>query len=209
MIIAIDGTLASGKGTLAKRLAGRFNLPAMDTGALYRAAGVLALREGADLDDEEACATLAEIIDLSEFDDADLRTAEAGQAASKVAALPEVREALFKLQRDFALQEGGAVLDGRDIGTVVAPEAHIKFWVDAAVEERARRRCLELEAAGRPIAYDEMVRELKERDTRDRNREMAPMLPAEDAKIIDTTEMTPDEVFEVALGYIAELTSTN
>ena len=209
MIIAIDGTLASGKGTLAKRLAGRFNLPAMDTGALYRAAGVLALREGADLDDEEACATLAEIIDLSEFDDADLRTAEAGQAASKVAALPEVREALFKLQRDFALQQGGAVLDGRDIGTVVAPEADVKFWVDAAVEERARRRCLELEAAGRPIAYDEMVRELKERDTRDRNREMAPMLPAEDAKIIDTTEMTPDEVFEVALAHIAELTSKN
>ncbi len=202
MIIAIDGTLASGKGTLAKRLAAHFSLPHMDTGALYRATGVSALREGVALDDEQTCAALASKLDLSLFKDVELRTAEAGQAASKVAVLPKVREALFDLQRSFAFQDGGAVLDGRDIGTVVCPEAPFKFWVDASVEERASRRCLELEKTGRPITHENMVRELKERDERDKGRANAPMKAADDALQIDTTNLTPDQVFDLALEHI-------
>lgn len=205
MIIAIDGTLASGKGTLAKRLAKHFGLPHMDTGALYRGVGVAALRAGADLKDAEACAALAAKLDLSAFEDAELRTAEAGQAASKVSALSPVREALFRLQRDFAFQPGGAVLDGRDIGTVVAPEADVKFWVDAAIEVRARRRCAELEAAGKPISFETMLAELKERDERDRNRASAPMKPADDAFHIDTTALDPDNVLAFALAHIADM----
>ncbi len=201
MIIAIDGTLASGKGTLAKKLAVHFGLPHMDTGALYRATGVAATLAGVDLSDEDACAEIASKLDLSLYPDADLRTAEAGQAASKVAALPKVRQALFDLQRGFAQQEGGAVLDGRDIGTVVCPEADIKFWVDASVEERARRRCLELEKAGKPISLEDMTAELKERDIRDKTRAVAPMKPADDALQLDTTDMGPAAVFDAAIEF--------
>ncbi len=204
MIIAIDGTLASGKGTLAKRLAVHFGLPHMDTGALYRATGLAASLAGVALDDEAACADIAAHLNLAAYADADLRTAQAGQAASKVAALPAVRTALFNLQRDFANQKGGAVLDGRDIGTVVCPEADVKFWVDATVEERARRRCLELEKAGKPISIEQMTVELKERDIRDKTREVAPMKAAEDALHIDTTHMTPDAVFDAAVAFVAE-----
>ncbi|ACT60031.1 cytidylate kinase [Hirschia baltica ATCC 49814] len=201
MIIAIDGTLASGKGTLAKRLAAHFGVPHMDTGALYRATGVAATIAGVDLTDEEACAEIAAKLDLTLYPDADLRTAEAGQSASKVAALSKVRQALFELQRSFAGQKGGAVLDGRDIGTVVCPEADVKFWVDASVEERARRRCMELEKAGKPISLEQMIAELRERDIRDKTREVAPMKPAEDALQLDTTQMGPDDVFETALNF--------
>lgn len=204
MIIAIDGTLASGKGTLAKRLAVHFGLPHMDTGALYRATGLAASLAGVALDDEAACADIAAHLNLAAYADADLRTAQAGQAASKVAALSAVRTALFNLQRDFANQKGGAVLDGRDIGTVVCPEADVKFWVDATVEERARRRCLELEKAGKPISIEQMTVELKERDIRDKTREVAPMKAAEDALHIDTTHMTPDAVFDAAVAFVAE-----
>lgn len=205
MIIAIDGTLASGKGTLAKRLAAYFDLPHMDTGALYRRTGVACLAQGVDLEDADACAAIAARLNDFEFVEADLRTAEAGQAASKVAALTPVREALFTLQRDFALQPGGAVLDGRDIGTVVCPEADVKFWVDASVEERARRRCAELEAAGRPISLEDMIAELKERDERDKSRATAPMKAADDAIVIDTTQSGPDEVMATALAVIRQL----
>ena len=144
MIIAIDGTLASGKGTIARAVAGAFDLPYMDTGRLYRATGVSALKVGVAFDDPEALAALASNIDLSEFDEAALRTGEAGQAASKVAAIREVRAALVDLQRRFANQPGGAVLDGRDIGTVICPDADVKLWIDADVAERARRRTKEL-----------------------------------------------------------------
>lgn len=204
MIIAIDGTLASGKGTLAKRLAAHFDLPHMDTGALYRATALAVLEAGVEPSDEDACAEIAANLNLLRFEDADLRTAEVGQAASKVSAHPKVREALFKLQRDFALQKGGAVLDGRDIGTVVCPEADCKFWVDASVEVRAARRVKELNAAGNPITQAQMVQELKERDERDKNRAVAPMKPADDAVLIDTSEMGPDDVFAFALQTATE-----
>lgn len=202
MIIAIDGTLASGKGTIARAVAGAFDLPYMDTGRLYRATGVSALKVGVAFDDPEALAALASNIDLSEFDEAALRTGEAGQAASKVAAIREVRAALVDLQRRFANQPGGAVLDGRDIGTVICPDADVKLWIDADVAERARRRTTELNAAGNPITVEQMTADLLERDTRDKGRKTAPMKKADDAVLIDTTDLSIDAAVETALRLV-------
>lgn len=192
MIIAIDGTLASGKGSIARRIASWYGLPHMDTGRLYRATGVAAIKAGLSLDDAVCIARLAADLDLTKFSETELRTSEAGQAASKVAVLPEVRAALLELQRTFARQPGGAVLDGRDIGTVVCPEADVKLWIDAAPAERARRRSLELEAAGQPVSIEEMTRQLAERDRRDRTRKDAPMVAASNAVLIDTTDLSID-----------------
>ena len=202
MIVAIDGTLASGKGTIARQVAAKYGLAHMDTGRLYRATGVAAMRTGTDFDDKAALARLAGTLDLDQFEEADLRTAAAGQAASKVAAIPEVRAALTALQRSFAHRTGGAVLDGRDIGTVICPDADVKLWIDANVAERARRRCKELEAAGKPITQAQMLAELEERDTRDRNRATAPMKMAEDAVLIDTTDLGIDAAVEKAFAAI-------
>lgn len=202
MIIAIDGTLASGKGTIARRLAGWYGLPHMDTGRLYRATGVAATRDGADFEDANALAAIARALDLHDFEETELRTAQAGQAASKVAAVPEVRAALLDLQRAFANQTGGAVLDGRDIGTVVCPQADVKLWIDAAVDERARRRWAELQAAGDTITLEAMTEQLKVRDTRDRNRADAPMVQAADAVLIDTTELSIDAAVEKARAVV-------
>lgn len=202
MIIAIDGTLASGKGTIAKRLSADYGLPHMDTGALYRATGVAATKAGADFNDAVALAEIAASLDLNDFEETVLRTAEAGQAASRVAAVPQVRAALLDLQRAFAARPGGAVLDGRDIGTVICPDADVKIWVDAAVEERARRRWNELTAKGDPITLDEMVAQLKERDDRDRNRTDAPMVAAADAVLIDTTDLTIDAAVDKARAVV-------
>lgn len=203
MIVAIDGTLASGKGTLARRIAAHYGLPHLDTGRLYRAVGVSAMDAGIALDDRESLARLAKALDPAALPEARLRTAEAGQAASKVAALGEVRQALLDLQRAFANQPGGAVLDGRDIGTVICPDADVKLWIDAAVEERARRRCAELAAAGTPISQEDMVQQLQERDARDRGRKDAPMKRADDAVLIDTTDLSIDAAVEKALSVIA------
>ena len=192
MIIAIDGTLASGKGTIARRLSDLFALPHMDTGRLYRATGVAAMNAGADLTDAKAIAEIASKLEPSLFTEAELRTAEAGLAASKVAVLSEVRAALLELQRNFAHQPTGAILDGRDIGTVVCPEADVKLWIDADVEVRAQRRHAELKAAGDTITLDELTAQLRERDERDRNRKDAPMVAAADAILIDTTDLTID-----------------
>ncbi|RIJ32047.1 (d)CMP kinase [Henriciella algicola] len=198
MIIAIDGTLASGKGTIARRLSDLFALPHMDTGRLYRATGVAAMNAGADLTDAKAIAEVASKLEPSLFTEAELRTAEAGLAASKVAVLPEVRAALLELQRNFAHQPTGAILDGRDIGTVVCPEADVKLWVDANVEVRAKRRHAELKAAGDTITLDELTAQLRERDERDRNRKDAPMVAAADAILIDTTDLTIDAAVDKA-----------
>lgn len=198
MIIAIDGTLASGKGTIAKRLAGWYGLPHLDTGRLYRATGVAARKAGVALDDATALAGIAERLDLDDFEEVELRSAGAGQAASKVATVPEVRAALFDYQRAFAAQPGGAVLDGRDIGTVICPEADVKLWVDASIEARAARRRKELHARGETISLDEMIEELKIRDARDSERAAAPMLKAEDAVLIDTTHLSIEAAVEKA-----------
>ncbi|MEO0464979.1 MAG: (d)CMP kinase [Pseudomonadota bacterium] len=202
MILAIDGTLASGKGTLAKRVAGWYGLPHMDTGRLYRATGVAAMRANIDFEDASALAEVAQTLDLTDFDEANLRTAEAGQAASRAAAVPEVRAALLALQRVFANQPGGAVLDGRDIGTVICPHADVKLWIDAKVEERARRRHVELLARGNTISFDRLLDEVRIRDARDRAREDAPMVMADDAHLIDTTELTIDAAVEKARAII-------
>jgi cytidylate kinase len=202
MIIAIDGTMSSGKGTLAKRLAKHFGLPHLDTGLLYRAVGKAALDAGVDLKDEAACAMLAAKIRLADFDERELRTAGVGAAASMVAVLGDVRRALFDLQRAFAKQKGGAVLDGRDIGTVIAPDADVKLWVDASVEERARRRFLELSSMGEAVTEASVLQHLKERDARDSQRKDAPMKPADDAYWIDTTRMTPDQCLAKAIELV-------
>jgi cytidylate kinase len=202
MIIAIDGTTSSGKGTLAKRLAAHYGLPHLDTGLLYRAVGKAAIDAGVALDDEAGCAALAATINLSDFDERELRTAGVGAAASIVAVLGDVRRALFDLQRKFAKRKGGAVLDGRDIGTVIAPDADVKLWVDATVDERARRRFLELSAMGQDVTKDDVLLQLQERDARDSQRKDAPMKPADDAIWINTTRMTPDECLAKAIEII-------
>ena len=202
MIIAIDGTTSSGKGTLAKRLAAHYKLPHLDTGLLYRAVAKSALNKGIDFKDERECALLAAHIDLSEFDERELRTAGVGTAASVVATLGAVRRALFELQRKFAQQAGGAVLDGRDIGTVIAPDADVKLWVDASVEERARRRFLELSSNGEDVTQHGVLLQLEERDARDAARKDAPMKPADDAIWIDTTRMNPDECLAKAVEIV-------
>jgi CMP/dCMP kinase len=203
MIIAIDGTTSSGKGTLAKRLAAHFKLPHLDTGLLYRAVAASALNAGVDLRDEAACADLAKGIDLADFEERDLRGATIGASASVVASLGAVRRALFDLQRAFAQQKGGAVLDGRDIGTVIAPDADFKFWVDASVEERSRRRYLELSGIGEDVTPEGVLAQLKERDLRDASRKDAPSKPADDAVHIDTTTLTPDATVAAAMHAIA------
>jgi len=204
MIIAIDGTVASGKGTLARRLAAQLGLPHLDTGALYRLTGKGAMDAGVDLSDGTAVAELVSRLDMSDADNPDLRTGDVGQAASKVAALPKVRAALLDAQRSFAQQPGGAILDGRDIGTVVCPEADVKLWVDATLETRARRRHAELVAKGELLTLDEMVTQLQERDARDRERDTAPMRKAADAVLIDTTDLTIDAAVDKALRIIEQ-----
>lgn len=198
MIVAIDGTLASGKGTIARRLARWYGLAHMDTGRLYRATGVAALNKGVDFDDPDALADVALRLDLNDYDEDQLRTAEAGQAASKVAAIPAVRAALLELQRAFAHQAKGAILDGRDIGTVVCPDADVKLWIDASVEARATRRWKELTEKGETLSLDDMIAQLKERDERDRNRADAPMIAAADSVLIDTTHLTIDAAVDKA-----------
>ncbi len=198
MIIAIDGTLASGKGTIARRLSGWYGLAHMDTGRLYRATGVAALTKQVDFADAEALTSVALTLDLNDYSEESLRTAEAGQAASKVAAIPEVRAALLQIQRDFAHQPKGAVLDGRDIGTVVCPDADVKLWIDASVEVRAERRWKELTTKGETLSLDEMIAQLKERDDRDKNRADAPMIAAADSVLIDTTHLTIDAAVDKA-----------
>ncbi|MEO1359924.1 MAG: (d)CMP kinase [Pseudomonadota bacterium] len=198
MIIAIDGTLASGKGTIAKRLSAWYGLAHMDTGRLYRATGVAALNKGADFDDTAALANIARTLDLNDFAEEELRTGEAGQAASKVAAVPEVRAALLELQRSFARQPKGAVLDGRDIGTVVCPDADVQLWIDADVEVRAERRWKELTEKGETLSLELMIDQLRERDARDKNRTDAPMIAAADSVLIDTTHLTIDAAVDKA-----------
>jgi cytidylate kinase len=199
MIIAIDGPAASGKGTLAKRLALHYRLPHLDTGLLYRAVGRQAIDRGLDLEDADATADIAERLDVGSLDEVGLRGREMGEAASVVAAHPKVRKALLDLQRRFAHQRGGAVLDGRDIGTVIAPGAEVKIFVTAAPEIRARRRHLELVKRGDAPPFEEVLADIRKRDARDAGRADAPLKPAPDAHVLDTTALDVESAFQAAL----------
>ncbi|HWA60314.1 MAG TPA: (d)CMP kinase [Caulobacteraceae bacterium] len=189
-VIAVDGPAASGKGTIAVRLGETYGLPVLDTGLLYRAVGVGTLRAGGSLDDEAAAAAVARRLDLTHLEDPDLRTRAAGEAASRVAVHPAVRQALLDFQRGFAARPGGAVLDGRDIGTVIAPDAPAKLYVTASPEVRAERRWKQLTGQGEAVAYEDILADIRRRDERDGGRDAAPMRPAEDAVLLDTSEMS-------------------
>ena len=215
MIIAIDGPAAAGKGTLAQNLAKHFKYAFLDTGRLYRAVGYAVLQAGKDPSDETEATKAAKAFDPKTINailkNPALREEATGNAASKVAVIPSVREALLQLQRDFAehpfFEDGepakGAVLDGRDIGTVVCPKADVKFFVTASAEVRADRRFKELQDAGKPADYDKILKDIKERDERDSNRATAPLKPAEDAYVLDTSKMNAVQAYQAALDFIA------
>lgn len=202
MIITVDGPAASGKGTLARKLAAHYGLPHLDTGLLYRGVGFLMLEGGHALDDAAAAAKIAEALDVSRIDREKLRSDQIGEAASRVAAIPGVRAALLKLQQDFARQPGGAVLDGRDTGTVIAPQADVKLFVTASPEERARRRHIELAARRQPTEYCEVISDIRKRDERDSERAIAPLKPAPDAVLLDTTQLDIEAAFRAAIKIV-------
>ncbi len=202
MIIAIDGPAASGKGTIARRLAAHFGLPHLDTGLLYRATARGLLDEGSRLDDVEKAVSAARGLALLDFDEERLRGREMGEAASVVAAIPQVRAALIDMQRAFAARPQGAVLDGRDIGTVIAPEADAKIFVTASPEARAQRRALELRGRGETVDYASILQDIRKRDQRDSERADAPLKPADDAKILDTTDLNIEAAFATALAMV-------
>lgn len=202
MIIAIDGPAASGKGTIAQRLAAHFQLGYLDTGLLYRAVGVAVHAAGVDPSDANQAGAIATTLNIETLNEQALRTAEAGRLASMIAAHPAVRSALLDRQRQFAARPEGAVLDGRDIGTVVCPNADAKLFVTAAVEERGRRRAAQLRERGEVISDDEMVADLRARDERDTQRAAAPMRPADDARHLDTTALTREDAYQAALNLV-------
>jgi cytidylate kinase len=197
-LIAVDGPAASGKGTIATRLGKAFGLPVLDTGLLYRCVGVVVRRAGESLDDHEAAASAAALLTADQLDDPELRTRAAGEAASRVAVHRRVRDALLDFQRTFARQEGGAVLDGRDIGTVIAPDAPAKLFVTARPEVRAERRWKQLQAQGEAVSLEDVLTDIRRRDDRDGGRDTAPMRPAADAVLLDTSEMTIDHAADAA-----------
>jgi cytidylate kinase len=210
LVIAIDGPAAAGKGTLARRLADHLDFAYLDTGSIYRAVGLAVLRSGGDPDDPAAAEAAARALTAPRLAtlraDPDLRSDVGGQAASKVAAVPGVRAALLDFQRRFAAAppdgKAGAVLDGRDIGTVVCPDAAIKLFVTASVEERARRRVKELRQRGFAGIESAVLQEMKDRDARDAERSAAPMRPAADAWVLDTSDLDADAAFAAALDYV-------
>ena len=197
-VIAIDGPAASGKGVISLRLGAMFGLPVLDTGLLYRAVGQAVSRSGGDLDDAAISARAARALDPRCLEDAGLRSGEAAEAASRVAVHPPVRRALLDFQRAFALREPGAVLDGRDIGTAIFPEAQAKFFVTASVEARARRRWLQLSAHDPAVTYADTLADIRRRDARDAARDAAPMRAAPDAALLDTTDLDIDGAFDAA-----------
>ena len=201
-VIAIDGPAASGKGTLARKLAKEFGYGHLDTGLTYRAVGRALLHQGLALDDEAAAVEIAEQIDLSNLDRSSLSTHEIGEAASRVATMSNVRRALVKAQRNFARILPGAVLDGRDIGTVVCPRANVKLFVTAGAGVRAGRRFEEIINQGGIAVYDDILRDILKRDTRDMGREDSPLKPAQDAHLIDTSKMDIETAFQAVLAII-------
>ncbi len=199
LIIAVDGPAASGKGTIAARLARTFGLPFLDTGLLYRAVGLGVLDSGGSLDDASTAEVVARELKAENLTDAErLTSGAAGEAASRVAGYPGVRAALLEFQRAFAARPGGAVLDGRDIGTVIAPDAMAKLFITATPEVRALRRWKQLTGRGDVIAYEAMLADIMRRDERDAGRGAAPMVQAKDAVLLDTTDMDIETAFDAA-----------
>lgn len=208
LIVAVDGGAAAGKGTLAKRLAAHFDFAYLDSGSLYRAIGVAVLRQRGDPTNEAQAVAAAKTLDITQFKPEDLRTEAAGVAASQVAAIPAVRAAILQFQRDFAHRppqgKKGAVLDGRDIGTVVCPDAQAKIFVSAGLEVRVERRIKELRAKGEVVIEARVRDDLVARDARDSGRSVAPMKPAEDAWQLDTSALSADQVFDLAKKFVAD-----
>jgi cytidylate kinase len=202
-LIAVDGPAASGKGTIAKALGSHFGVPYLDTGALYRGVALDLSRKGWDQLDADMASEAAAQLDANGLSDPALRRAEIGALASKVAAIPAVRAALLQFQRTFAANERGAVLDGRDIGTVICPDAPAKLFVQASLEERARRRHLELNASGGTIAYETVLADLQERDLRDSTRSQAPLTRADDADLLDTTKLSIEAAIAAAIDLVS------
>ena len=202
LVIAVDGPAASGKGTVAARLGQAYGLPVLDTGLLYRAVGVAAMRAGADPDDPQAAAAVAAGIDLLALDDPAFRTREAGELASRVAVHPQVRAALNAAQVGFARRPGGAVLDGRDVGTVICPQAEAKLFVTASAAVRARRRTEELSARGEAADEARILADIEARDRRDAERAVAPLKPAPDAHLLDTSNLSIEAAFEAAKAVV-------
>ena len=203
MIIAVDGPTASGKGTIARQLAAHFGVPHLDTGLLYRAVGQQVALNGGDPDDEADALAACEFPDEL-LADPELRSEDTGGLASRVSVHPAVRKALFERQRAFATQPGGAVLDGRDIGTVIAPDADVKLFITASVQERARRRWLEMTGRDLEIPLSEIEIDIVRRDARDINRKDAPLKAAQDAMIIDTTSFNREQAFETVLEAVKQ-----
>lgn len=203
MIIAIDGPTASGKGTVAAGVARNFGLKRLDTGALYRAVGLAVLDAGGDPADPGAAVAAAQALDLSTIDEDRIRSSNAGLAASKVAVIPAVRNVLRDAQRSFAANPAGAVLDGRDIATVICPDADVKLFVTASLDARTERRLKELQGRGETISFEELKAQIAERDARDINRAEAPLRQAPDAHLLDTTDLTVDDSIEAACRVIA------
>src|SRR5262245_38656894 len=202
MIIAIDGPAASGKGTLGKRLAGHYGLRHLDTGLIYRAVAKAVLDAGHSPDDQARAAAAAEALDPRRFDEAALKRQAVGEAASLVSAIPEVRKVVLAFQREFGRTPPGAVLDGRDIGTVIFPDADVKIFVTATAEVRARRRAAELEQAGERINAADVLADIRRRDERDSKRAIAPLKAAPDAHLLDTTHLDIDAAFRAAIDIV-------
>jgi cytidylate kinase len=201
--VAIDGPAASGKGTLARRLAAHFGLRHLDTGLTYRAVADALVSHGADLGDEQAAIAAARMLDFTRLDQRRLSGYAVGEAASRVAVMPRLREVLVDMQRRFAAAPPGAVLDGRDIGTVVLPHAPAKLYVSASPETRARRRVLEMRERGNAIEEAEVLADILRRDERDMARTDSPLRPAADACLLDTTDLDIEAAFRAAVAYVS------
>ncbi len=205
LIIAVDGPAASGKGTLARALAAHLGFHYLDTGALYRAVALTMLEDGLDPHDEVNAVKTAETLDIDSIDDARLRTDQVSEAASIVAAMPGVRAAILDFQRNFSQKPPGAILDGRDIGTVVCPGALVKLYVSASPQTRANRRFLELKAKDADVTEAGVLADVVARDARDANRAHSPLKPAEDAHLLDTSNLSIEAAFRAALDVIEQV----